>query len=74
MDDVETAGEVFGSVVAAAVVFLVPTWRIYKRAGFAPALSLLVLIPFASVILASLILAVRRWPATEHRSGVGSER
>ncbi len=53
---------VIGAVVS-AVLFLYPLWRIFSRAGLAPAWSLLVLIPAGAVIV-PLILAFARWPNT----------
>jgi hypothetical protein len=44
------------------LLILPALWRIFRRAGFTPALSLLVLIPFG-LFIAGLILAFRPWPA-----------
>ena len=62
-----------GWVVGVCVLLLLPLWRIHKRAGLPPALSLLVLIPYAGVLIASLVLAIARWPAIERTAG-GGER
>ena len=53
---------VIGAVVS-AVLLLYPLWRIFSRAGLAPAWSLLILIPGGAIIV-PLILAFARWPNT----------
>jgi hypothetical protein len=40
---------------------LVPAWRITQKAGFHPALSLLVLIPMVNII-AVWLFAFTKWP------------
>jgi O-antigen ligase len=70
----ESTHQIVGCLVVAAAFFLVPVWRIHKRAGLLPALSLLILVPFAGVVVSSLILAFSRWPATRRRSELGNER
>jgi hypothetical protein len=47
-------GIVNGLIVAVLVV--VPLWRICARAGFRPALSLLVLIPWLGILIVSAVL------------------
>ena len=42
-------------------VFLVPAWRIAKRAGFSGALSLLMLIPVVNIVLL-WVFAFITWP------------
>lgn len=56
-------------VVASAVLFLFPAWRIFTRAGFAPATALTVLIPFIGPLVAMAILAFADWPAGAGRGG-----
>jgi hypothetical protein len=73
MSNTETTAEIIGWVVVVAALLLLPVWRIHKRAGLSPALSLLILVPVAGVLVCSLILAFSRWPATERRSAIGSE-
>jgi len=53
----------FAMVIASAVMFLFPAWRIFGRAGFAPAISLTVLIPLIGPLVAMAILAFAEWPA-----------
>ena len=43
-------------------VVLVPAWRITKKAGFSPALSLLTLVPVVNVV-AIWVFAFVKWPS-----------
>ena len=63
---------VIGMVVGAAVLLtVIPVWRICAKAGFAGALSLLMLVPVANYVLL-FYLAFAEWPAlTEKREGQG---
>jgi hypothetical protein len=51
--------------VIAALLFIIPTWRILRRAGFAGALSLLHLVPVLGTLIVMAILAFVTWPAGE---------
>lgn len=65
---------IVGAVLVAIVFVVVPYWRIFKRAGFAAALSLLMLIPFVNVALLYWF-AFADWPGLkqgENAKGVGS--
>lgn len=53
----------FFEVILAALLLLFPAWRIFGRAGYQPALSLIVLIPIAGPLAALAILAFGDWPA-----------
>jgi hypothetical protein len=44
-----------------AVIIVIPFWKIFEKAGFPPALSLLVLIPIANLV-AIYFVAFARWP------------
>jgi hypothetical protein len=55
-------------VAFSAVMFLFPAWRIFSRAGFAPATALTVLIPFIGPFVAMAILAFAEWPAAGGRA------
>jgi hypothetical protein len=46
-----------------------PAWRIFARAGLAPAISLTVLIPFVGPLVAMAILTFVEWPATRGPKG-----
>ena len=62
-------GPVFGIFILLAwAIFLIPMWQIFKKAGFAPALSLLMLLPLVNLIML-YVLAFSRWkvvPAPEY--------
>lgn len=45
-----------------AVLFIIPCWRIAKRCGFSPFVSLLMLIPIINII-ALWVFSKRKWPA-----------
>lgn len=69
MSDAELREGFIGWIVVVSIVLLMPLWRIHKRAGLHPALSLLVLIPYAGMFICSLVLAISRWPAVERQPG-----
>ena len=50
-------------IVFVLIVFLIilPFWKIFGKAGFSPALSLLMLLPFVNVIMI-YFLAFAEWP------------
>jgi hypothetical protein len=52
-----------------ALIMILPFWQIFKKAGFSPALSLLMLVPFVSLIVL-FVVAYSDWPALR-RSGQG---
>ena len=54
--------------VLGAVFVVVPYWFIFRKAGFHPALSLLMIIPFASVIM-RFFLAFADWPSLKKVDG-----
>jgi len=49
-------------VVVTTLVIVVPIWRIFSKAGFPGALSLLMFIPFVNLIML-FVLAYAEWPA-----------
>ena len=50
-------------VVLFVVIFLlIPYWRIFEKAGFSPALSLLMLIPIVNIAMI-YYLAFAEWPS-----------
>ncbi len=56
----------FAFIFVAVVVFTVlPFWKILSKAGYAGALSLLMLIPIANIVIL-FVLAFSKWPI-EHR-------
>jgi hypothetical protein len=54
----------FGGILVAPLL-LVPSWKIFGKAGFAPAWALLIFVPGIGGLAILLFLAFRRWPATE---------
>jgi len=51
--------------IVALVLLGVPLWKIFGKAGFAPAWALLIILPGIGNLAILLLLACRRWPATE---------
>ena len=49
-------------IIGMIIVLLVPYWRIFGKAGFPPALSLLMVIPLANIVML-YFLAFSEWPA-----------
>jgi hypothetical protein len=45
-----------------ALIILYPAWRICRRAGFNPLVSLLLLVPLLGLLLLTLYLAFKEWP------------
>lgn len=45
-----------------AFITILPYWLIFKKAGFAPALSLLTVVPFVGLVVL-FIVAFSDWPA-----------
>ena len=63
---------VFGIVVVhllAALVLIIPTWRICTRAGFSGALSLFHLVPLIGPFIVMAVLAFSDWPNGEASPG-----
>ncbi len=46
-----------------SAIFIYPLWRMYRRAGFNPALSLLAFVPVVGSLIVVLLLAFVPWPA-----------
>ena len=63
---IASIGIVFVAVIFAVVMSIlltvIPFWQICKKAGFHPALSLLMLVPFGQLIL-PFYIAFANWPA-----------
>ena len=66
MDDQDAVG---AATAFLAIVLIWPFWRITRRTGRHPALSLLVFLPGFGIILLVFILAFGRWPALEGPAG-----
>lgn len=50
---------------------IVPYWFIFRKAGFHPALSLLMVVPIASIIM-EFFLAFAEWPILKKPGGQSS--
>ena len=51
--------------VVLSLLLVIPTWRIFVRAGFSGALSLLHFVPVVGLLVIMAILAFSDWPAGE---------
>ena len=49
------------------VLVIVPLWRIFGRAGFNPALSLLVVFPMLGILAVTAVLGFAEWPSLKGR-------
>jgi hypothetical protein len=57
-------------VLIALVIFrLVPFWQIFKKAGFNPLLSLLMVVPLAHLVM-TYYLAFSKWPNVKEEKNV----
>jgi hypothetical protein len=54
-----------------SLLLIIPTWRIFVRAGFSGALSLLHLVPVVGSLIVMAILAFSDWPAGEAQRSRG---
>jgi hypothetical protein len=52
----------------ATILFVIPAWRILGKAGFPPALALLMIVPLLGNICVFVILAFAEWPALKRRT------
>jgi hypothetical protein len=55
-------GEAYGPALFMWVLLIIPFWRIFRKAGFNPALSLLTVIPIANIVVVYYV-AFSRWPS-----------
>ena len=53
-------------IIVMALVVVVPFWRIFAKAGFSGALSLLMFIPILNVVMI-FFLAFAEWPALKEK-------
>jgi len=49
-----------------ALIFIVPLWKIFTKAGKNPAISLVIFIPVLGLLIASIVLAFSEWPNTKY--------
>ena len=67
MDASLTTDLIQSFVVATILIF--PLWKIYDKAGFHPALSLIIFIPWYGLLVSSLVLAFISWPILKKANG-----
>ena len=64
-EDTRMSEDELGAWVFIAMLLIVPTWRIVRRTGRHPALSLLLFLPFIGFVILSLLLAFGPWPVLQ---------
>ena len=52
-------------IVVGVVIFVLPFWKIFPRAGLPKTLSFLMLVPLANLIML-YVLAFKKWPGDEN--------
>jgi hypothetical protein len=60
-------------LVASTIFFVVPFWRIHKRAGFKPELALFALVP-GGVLILLLVIAFVDWPVLTEKKALTEKR
>lgn len=56
------------AVAGSVAITIIPYWKIFGKAGFSGALSLLMFVPLANIIIL-YYLAFAEWPALRRRQG-----
>jgi hypothetical protein len=51
-----------------ATLVIIPAWRILRKAGFIPALSLVLIVPILGWFCVTIVLAFVQWPALTRRT------
>ena len=46
-----------------SLLLIIPLWRISARAGFAPHLAIIAIVPFIGLLAVAAVLAFGHWPA-----------
>ena len=54
--------------IIGSILFVIPLWKICKRAGFPPVLSLLACVPLLGILIVGAVLAFVEWPAARAAS------
>lgn len=52
----------------ATILAIIPAWRILRKAGFMPALSLVLAVPLLGWFAVMIVLAFFSWPVLKHRT------
>ncbi len=69
--EIEDCAAIFPAILVAGAAFIffvvpvIPMWNICRRVGFSPSISLLMLVPFANIVLL-FIIGLRQWPIDRH--------
>lgn len=53
--------------IIATILIIIPIWRILRKAGYSPALSLLSIVPVLGPLGLLALLAFGQWPALARR-------
>jgi hypothetical protein len=66
-----TPAAIFKTVLMASILLLIPYWKIFKKAGFTPVLSILMIVPLVNLVVMYLF-AFAHWkvvpiPGTTHQ-------
>lgn len=48
--------------IAVVAILIIPFWKIFKRAGFNPFLSMIGFVPVVGLFLLVVVLALCEWP------------
>jgi ABC-type spermidine/putrescine transport system permease subunit II len=48
--------------IVLTILFVIPLWRIFQRAGMHPAMSLLAMLPLVGPVVVMAVLAWSDWP------------
>ncbi len=62
MQDAAMLDTLLVSALVTGLLLVLPLWRIFTRAGLAPAWSLVAFVPGFGPLLALLLLGLRAWP------------
>ena len=54
--------------VIVAILIIIPDWRILGKAGYPPALALLIIVPLLGNLCILAVLAFTEWPALKRRT------
>jgi len=60
-------------LIIGTIIFLVPVWVIFKKAGYSPFLSLLGVVPLFGMLVQMIILAFGSWPVLKEARAGGSD-
>lgn len=61
----------FGLIIVGLIIVL-PFWKIFTKAGFPGPLAILMIVPFANIIMI-FFLAFAEWPALKGSGGIPTQ-